>query len=143
MADRLISGRTVKLILRVASCVISVYAAVIIFAVSLAFYAGALASWAQGNLDRLTLLLGVFLSSSAIGIVVIQTNAESGTKHSRLIGGVLGGMGSLTLAYFSVYFFSPVLQHLDASAAVTAAFFALSTFVTVLRTYYALSVALR
>jgi len=133
----------VKLILRIASCVISVCSAVIIFAVSLPFYAEGLAEWGDGDPYKATLLLGLFVSASAIGIVAIQTNVERSTKKVLVIGGVVGGMGSLTLALFTAASFNPVIRLLNPSNAFEAIFFALATLITVLRTSYVLRIALR
>jgi len=127
------SKRAKLLILRIASCFVSGCAAIMIFAISLPAYAEALAEWGQGNSYGQTLLLGLFLSVSAIGLVIIQTNFEHGASKILIARVVVGGMGSITLAVFTIGSFNPVTRILDLSNAVEASFFALATVVTVMR----------
>jgi len=141
MADQLKRNRISKLILRIASCVISAYAAVLIFAISLAAYAGGLAEWGRGNPYKETLLLGIFLSVSAIGIVAIQTNVDRSRKTALIVGALVGGMGSLALVSFAVGCLNPITRILDPSNAVEAIIFALATLVTILRTRHFLRMA--
>jgi hypothetical protein len=121
------------LILRLASRIVSGCAAIMIFAISLPAYAGALAEWERGNSYGQTLLLGLFLSVSAIGIVIIQANFEHDARKVLIARVVVGGMGSITLAVFTIGSFNPVTRILDLSNAVEASFFALATVVTVMR----------
>ena len=123
MADQLKRDRILKLIVRIASCVISACAAVPIFAISLAAYAGSLAEWGRGNPYKESVLLGLFLSVSAIGIVAIQTNVERSRRTALIVGAVVGGMGSLTLTLFTVGSLNPIIRILDPSNAVEAMIF--------------------
>jgi hypothetical protein len=134
MGDQPRRDRLLKLIVHIASWVISAYAAVVIFAISLAAYADGSAEWAHGNPYKETLLLGLFLSVSAIGIVAIQTNVERSRTTVLIVGAVVGGMGSLTLTVFTVGSLNPIVRILNPSNAVEAIILALATLVTILRT---------
>jgi hypothetical protein len=134
MGDQPKRDRVLKLILRIASWVISAYAAVVIFAISLVAHAEGLAEWAHGNPYKETLLLGLFLSVSAIGIAAIQTNLEHSKRTALIIAAVSGGMSSLTLTVFTVGSLNPIARILNPSNAVEAIVLALATLVTSLRT---------
>ncbi len=141
MGDQLRRDRVLKLIVRVASCVISGYAAVVIFAISLAAYSEGSAEWAHGNPYKETLLLGLFLTFSAIGIVAVQTNVERSRRTALIVGAVVGGMGSLTLTLFTVGSLNPIVRILNPSNAVEAIILALATLVTILRTHSVIKMA--
>jgi hypothetical protein len=130
------------MILRVGSCVISAFAAIPIFALSLVGYAEAVTGWARGEPDYFSLPVAIFLSVSAIGIVWIQSDIERRSKIARIIGGLLGAMGSLALAFFTVFFFRPV-HHPDIPEVLSSTLFAIATLITGLRARYAVKVALR
>src|SRR5260370_308262 len=85
------SKRAKLLILRIASCFVSGCAAIMIFAISLPAYAEALAEWGQGNSYGQTLLLGLFLSVPAIGLVIIQTNFEHARARFSSLALLLAG----------------------------------------------------
>jgi hypothetical protein len=54
---------------------------------------------------------------------------------------VLGGMGSLSLAYFSLYFvdfFKTGILHVEHTSVATALFFAAATVITTLRAHFVL-----
>src|SRR5580704_16795600 len=104
------SKRVRLLILRIASCSVSGCAAIMIFAISLAAYAGGLAEWGRGNSYGRELLLGLFLSVSAIGIVIVQADFGHGARRILIPRVVIGGMGSITLIVFTVGSFNPVTR---------------------------------
>jgi hypothetical protein len=141
MAARVSDGDIVSLMLRIVGVTVSGCGAILLFAVSVMSYAFAFGAWAHGSLDGLSLIIGPALTLAAIGTVAIQTSAGRMSKKLRIICGVLGGMGSLSLAYFSLYsvnFFKTGILHIEHSAVAAGLFFAAATIVTTLRTNFVL-----